>query len=52
MHALAQKIAFREIDIIPIDFQVHIANELPIITVVDFNAGATNSQVTITEALA
>lgn len=52
MYVLVQKIAFQKIDVIPTDVQVHIANELPIITIVDLNAEATTSQVTIAEALA
>ena len=34
MHALVQKIAFRGIDTIPLDLQVHIANGLPTIAMV------------------
>ena len=34
MHALVQTIAFRGIDITPVDVQVHIANALPTIAIV------------------
>ena len=34
MHALVQTIAFRGIDITPVDVQVHIANALPIIAII------------------
>ena len=34
MHALVQTIAFRGIDAIPVDVQVHIANGLPTIAIV------------------
>lgn len=34
MHALVQTIAFRGIDTIPVDVQVHIANGLPTIAIV------------------
>ena len=34
MHALVQAIAFRGIDITPVDVQVHIANALPTIAIV------------------
>ena len=34
MHALVQTIAFRGIDTIVVDVQVHIANGLPIIAIV------------------
>ena len=37
MHALAQTIAFRGIDTIPVDVQVHIANGLPTITIVSLS---------------
>lgn len=33
MHALVQTIAFRRIDTIPVDAQVHIANGLPTIAI-------------------
>ena len=34
MHTLVQTIAFRGIDTIPVDVQVHIANGLPTIAIV------------------
>ena len=34
MHALVQTIAFRGIDTIPVDVQLHIANALPTIAIV------------------
>ena len=52
MHALFQKIVFRGIDIISIKVQLHIANGLLITTIVNLNAEATTSYVTIAEALA
>ena len=60
MHALVQTIAFRGIDTILVEVQVHIANGLPTIAIVgladkavaDLNADATISRTTIAEALA
>ena len=47
-----KKIAFRGIDIISMEVQLHIANGLLITTIVNLNTEATTSQVTIVEALA